>query len=119
MSEPIIPLPTPKVIPASEEKVFNQQYITDTRIEAMPEQPWRVTILSKAYDGGVGLLPQPFLIQLIDVKGCAALAPQLAIAMEKMIEALGTVAVAARATNTKIITPQNIVQVLAAIAPQE
>jgi hypothetical protein len=35
--------------------------------------------------------------------------------MEKMVEALGLISIAARATNTRIITPQNITQVLAAI----
>ena len=112
MSEPVIPIPQPIEIPA---KTYSQQYITKTVINALPEKSWDVLIESKAYDGDKSLLNESFMIQLKDIKGCAALAPKLAVAMEKMVEALGLISIAARATNTKIITPQNITQVLAAI----
>jgi hypothetical protein len=116
MSEPFIPNPFPLEIPS---KTYNQQYITRTTISAMPARNWDVNIESKPYDGVNDVLNQTFAIKIVDIKACAALVPQVAEAMQKMIEALGVIAVAARATNTKVITPQNITQVLAAIAPQE
>lgn len=115
MSEPIIPNPIPKVVPAIAEKVYGQQYIVETVIEAFPEKPWNVTIDSRPFDGEASVINEQFLIQLKDVKACALLVPQMAEAMAKMIEALGLIAVAARATNVKVINPTNIVQVLAAI----
>lgn len=112
MAEPIIPNPNPVVIPA---KTYSQQYLTHTAIIAKPNQPWDVVIQSVSYDGDAGLLNDNFSITVKDVKACAALVPQMAEAMAKMIEALGLIAVAAKATNTKVITPQNVVATLAAV----
>ena len=111
MAEPIIPNPTPVSIPA---KTYSQQYLTHTAIIAKPNQPWDVIIQSVSYDGDAGLLNDNFSITVKDVKACAALVPQMAEAMNKMIEALGLIAVAAKASDTKVITPQNIVATLAA-----
>lgn len=112
MSEPIIPNPTPVVVP---EKTYAQQYLVHTAIIAKPNEPWNVMIQSVSYDGDAGLLNDPVSITVKDVKACAALVPELAVAMTKMIEALALIAVAGKATNTKVITPQNIVATLAAI----
>jgi hypothetical protein len=112
MSEPIIPNPNPVTIPS---KTYGQQYITHTAIIAKPNEPWNVFITSVSYDGGNSLLNDNVSIIIKDVKGCAALVPQMAEAMTKMIEALGLIAVAARATGTKQITPVNVVATLAAI----
>ena len=115
MSEPIIPNPTPVVI----NKTYGQQYITQTRIEARPGRAWDVHIVSQSYDGDLSLLNDNMNIVIKDVKACAALVPEMALAMEKMIEALGLIAVAAKATNTKVINPQNVLATLAAAQPQE
>lgn len=112
MSEPLIPNPNPVSIPA---KTYAQQYITKTIINAKPGEPWNAIIESKPYDGEVGVLDTALVIQLQDIKACAVLVPELALAMQKMIEVLGMVSIAARATDTKIITPDNIVQILAAL----
>jgi hypothetical protein len=112
MSEPLIPNPIPVVIPA---KTYDKQYLTHTSIIAKPNQPWDVIINSVSYDGDSSILNDNFSIMLKDVKACAALVPQMAEAMNKMIEALGLISVAAKAANTKVITPQNIVATLAAV----
>jgi hypothetical protein len=112
MSEPIIPNPAPVVVPA---KTYAQQYLTQTVIIAQPNQPWKVVINSVSYDGDAALLNDNFSITVQDVKACAALVPELNTALTAMITALASVSVAARATNTHQITPQNILATLAAV----
>lgn len=115
MSEPLIPNPNPVIIPA---KTYDKQYLTHTAIIAKPNTPWDVIIQSVSFDGDAAILNDVTTITVKDVKACAALVPEMALAMEKMIEALGLIAVAAKATNTKVITPQNVVATLAAANPE-
>lgn len=112
MSEPIIPNPNPIQVPA---RNYSQQYLVHTAIIAKPNEPWSVVIQSVSYDGDASLLDDTTTIIVKDVKACAALVPQMAEAMGKMIEALGMIAVAAKATNTEVITPQNILATLGAL----
>jgi len=42
MSETYIPNPTPVVIPATEEKIFDKQFCTKIEIDAHPSRPWAV-----------------------------------------------------------------------------
>lgn len=117
MSEPLIPNPVPVVKPAVPAKTFDKIYIPRTEINALPNQPWNCKIVIAPFDGDAEILKQFEQIEIKDIKACAALSPALAAAMAAMLDALGTIAVAAKASNKKTITPENIVSVLASIQP--
>lgn len=117
MSEPLIPNPVPVVKEAIPEKIFDKIYIPYTEILAVPNAPWICMIETVPFDGDSETLPIKFNVKIEDIKACAALVPELATALNAMLTALATVAVAAKATNTKVITPQNIVATLQAVQP--
>lgn len=114
MSEPLIPNPVPVVKPAIPEKVFDKIYIPKTEILAAPNKPWNCKIETVPFDGDAETLRQIFPVEIKDIKACAALVPELNAALNAMLTALATVATAATATNTRTITPENILATLAA-----
>lgn len=113
MSETYIPNPTPVVVPAKEEQIFDKQYCTKIEIDAHPARPWTAKFMGLPYDG-VEVLDYPyFQMDLQDLKELALLDAELAQAMGGVLAVIGKYLVKGKVNGISSVNADNIAEVLA------
>lgn len=102
--------PTPIIVP---QKQYDQMYVTNINIIASPDSPWNVSIVGVPYDGESDILEsQKTIITMKDIKALAPLDAELAQATSVMLAVIAKYLVKAKQKNVKVITTQNVLQVL-------
>jgi hypothetical protein len=114
MSLSDIPNPTPVIIPASEERVFDKQFCQRVEITAFPaatNKPWTTSFVGYAYDGS-NITGAPFRIELRDLKALALMDAEIGQAMAAVLSVVGKYLVKGRIKGVNVVTVDNIEDVL-------
>jgi hypothetical protein len=114
MSIADIPNPSPLVIPASAEKVFDKQFCPKLEITAHPansNKPWTAKFVGMAYDGNEMKHPA-FQVELVDLKALSLLDAELASAMASVLAVIGKYLVKCKQKNKHTVTVDNVEEIL-------
>lgn len=110
-----IPNPTPVTVPAKEEKVYDKQFCPRLEIICHPSgtgKPWTAKFTGLPYDGVEVSTTGAIQIELKDIKALAAKDAALAQALGAVLNVIGTYLVKCRLKNKRIVTVENIEEIL-------
>jgi len=110
-----IPNPTPIVIPAKEEKIFDKQFCPKIEINAFPSgtsKPWTAKFIGQPYNGSEVSPTGMIQVELQDLKALAEKDAELAAAMGAVLALVGKYLVKCRLKNKRIVTVGNIEEIL-------